>query len=52
MIDNNPKTVCAIVMSNIVMTRFYGFFFFFCHTKKRKKKLIFDRSALILINLF
>lgn len=51
MIDNNPKTVCAIGMSNIVMTRFYGFFFF-CHTKKRKKKLIFDRSALILINLF
>lgn len=50
MIDNNPKTVCAIVMSNIVMTRFYGFFFFFVIQKK--KKLIFDRSALILINLF
>lgn len=49
MIDNNPKTVCAIVMSNIVMIRFYGSFFL---SYKKKKKLIFDRSALILINLF
>lgn len=52
MIDNNPKTVCAIGMSNIVMIRFYGSFFFFFLSYKKKKKLIFDRSALILINLF